>query len=737
MSMHPIKETPSSDMQLLSDAITALNISRHKAGVYPQGHPEIDASLQRTFEAFQKLFEKRGQVILAVAKDILHIDESPLDKSHPVYRDVALCLNSKSIASVTFTNGLTKEELQTFHHFLLQDSGDASIESLEEEFNQHSLSHIKAEFIDYEAFSFAEGRRKDDNLKRGLWVRYVQELIRGNLGSSKYPVIREIPPETFARLINAADATRLTDEASDRVITAYLWQSLEKVSWITDVNKMIKFINRLRPGLQKQLLSSSFRRFPKEIIIGEDVLKEIPVDEAIEFLDTINENRVEMPEAIKNLIEKLSSLTPEGFQGRSSDKKLIIDDIPLPYDFTPIAGEDDFKKFVNDFYTEELQTLFTVASEDVDPMISQHYEKDWADEIIEKDFNQVLLELIASSTDNLIIEQDYGYFNNLLKEQIEYFIGTGQYDQVLKIFGILKARTGKNGSPFQDINALPQETLASLVDSFRIMGGQNREYAMELCRYCGERIVPPLMEALINEESRRIRKFLLDLIISIADEAVSEAIKRLDDKRWFVKRNMLFILSESSSRDALPYVRPYCYHDNLKLSFHALKYMLRADERYGTDVLKGYLRSGTPDKKEMALVVSGAFGITAIVPELIVVLSKMPKRGLDWEQKIPVVRALGQIGDTRALRALKDILGAKSILFRNSLRKLKEEVVNTLKDYPPEDVRMVIGRIPGEKPVTGAGKSDGEPLPCAFAARANKTQPGASLRINQEVRDGH
>jgi hypothetical protein len=735
--MNPAQEQKSSEIQLLSEAITALNISRHKAGIYPQGHPEIDAALNRAFEAFQKLFEKRGQVILAAAKDVLHVDESPLDKSHPVYRDMALCLNSKSIASVTFTNGLTKEDLLTFHRFLLQDPGEAPVENLEEEFNQHSLSHIKAEFIDYEAFSFAERKVQDDNRKRGMWARYVQELIRGNLRSSKYPIIREIPPETFARLMNAADATQLTDEASDRVITAYLWQSLEQVSWITDINKMIKFINRLRPGLQKQFLSSSFRRVPKEISIGEDALKEIPVDEAIEFLDTINENRVEMPEAIKNLIEKLSTLTPEGFQGRSSGKKLIIDDIPLPYDFTPIAGEDDFKKFVNDFYTEELQSLLTVAAESVDPMILQQCEKDWNDETIEKDFNQVLLELIASSTDNLIVEGDYGYFNNLLKEQIEYFIGTGQYDQVLKIFGILKSRTGKNGSPFQDINALPPETLAALVDSFRIMGGHNKEYAMELCRYCGAGIVPPLMDALINEEARRIRKFLLDLIIHIADEAVSEAIKRLDDKRWFVKRNMLFILSESRSREALPYVRPYCYHENPKLSFHALKYLLKADERYGIDVLKGYLRSGSTDKKEMALIVSGTFGIRAIVPELIAMLTKMAKRGLDWEQKIPVVKALGQIGDPRALRALKDILGAKSVLSRNSLRKLKDEVTNTLKNYPPEEVRRVIGTMPGEIPLTDVKISDGAPSPCAVAARDNATQPTTTLLSNQEVPDGN
>ena len=205
--MNGIRESAPADDQLLSDAIIELNISRRKAGMYPDSHPEIEESLSRALEILQRFLELKGQITLAVAKDILFADDRPFDKKNPVYTEVALCLNGKSIISVTFARGITKEELHAFHRFLLKDTGEASPEDLEKEFNQHGLSHIKAEFIDYEAFSFAEGTPvKDNNLKRGLWNRYVQELIRGNLRSSKYPVIREIPPETFARLINAVDA---------------------------------------------------------------------------------------------------------------------------------------------------------------------------------------------------------------------------------------------------------------------------------------------------------------------------------------------------------------------------------------------------------------------------------------------------------------------------------------------------------------------------------------------------
>jgi hypothetical protein len=733
--MNGIKDGAPADDHLLSNAIIELNISRRKAGIYPDGHPEVEESLSRALEILQKLLELKGQIALAVAKDILFIDDRPFDQKNPAYSECALCLSSKGIISVTFARGITKEELHAFHQFLLKDAGDAPPEALEKEFTQRDLSHLKAEFIDYEAFCFAEGAPPQDNLKRGLWQRYVQELIRGNLRSSKYPLIREIPPETFARLINAVDAAEITDEVSDRIITAYVWQSLEKVAWIADLNKLMKFINRLRPDLKKQFLSASFSRFPKEISLTEDVLREISADEALEFLDSINEKKGAMPEAIKNLIDKLSLLTPEGFLGRTSGRELIIDDIPLPFDVTIMSDEDDFRTFVNDAYTEELHSLLSVAERDAEPVMAHQSDTDWNDEALERSFNQILLELIASSTENHIIEHDYGYFNNLLKEQIEYFIGTGQYEQVLKILLTVQSGTDENGFRFMDLDVLSPAMLASLVDSFRIVGAQHREDALALCAFCGDRIVLPLMDALTQEDSRRARKFLLDLVIHMADAAVPEAIKRLDDKRWFVKRNMLLIISESSSREALPSVRPYCYHDNLKLSFHAVKYLLKADERYGIEVLRRYLRSGTSDKMEMALSVAGVFGVKAIVPELIAMLGKTAKRASDWEQRIPVVKALGQIGDPRALNAFKNILDAKSLFYRTHLRRLKAEVIAALKNYPSEDARMMIGIIPEEKQSTGARKFDGVPSAVA-AADGSRVQLSTSLLHHQEVPRG-
>jgi len=79
--------------------------------------------------------------------------------------------------------------------------------------------------------------------------------------------------------------------------------------------------------------------------------------------------------------------------------------------------------------------------------------------------------------------------------------------------------------------------------------------------------------------------------------------------------------------------------------------------------------------------------VNEVVPDLIHMLKKRTLTGMDFEDKVPLVQALGQIGDPRALDALGDILSSKTFMFKHSLDKLKEETRNTLKNYPYEDAR--------------------------------------------------
>jgi hypothetical protein len=68
--------------------------------------------------------------------------------------------------------------------------------------------------------------------------------------------------------------------------------------------------------------------------------------------------------------------------------------------------------------------------------------------------------------------------------------------------------------------------------------------------------------------------------------------------------------------------------------------------------------------------------------------------GTDHEDKIPIAKALGQIGSPEALQELNNVLTAKTFLFKGSREKLHKEIRSILKKYsqhPSHDTRDVRG----------------------------------------------
>ena len=111
---------------------------------------------------------------------------------------------------------------------------------------------------------------------------------------------------------------------------------------------------------------------------------------------------------------------------------------------------------------------------------------------------------------------------------------------------------------------------------------------------------------------------------------------------------------------------------------------------YGLEAVKDYLNSDSRESVEQGIALAGAYRIKKVVPDLIQLLKKRKIGGADAYEKIPVVKALGEIGDPRALDALRDVLSEKSIFFKGFTDQLKEEIYRTLRNYPYNAIRDFI-----------------------------------------------
>jgi hypothetical protein len=674
------------DTRLLSEAIYELNISRHNVSIYPRNHPIVEKSLNQAYSFLLKLFELRSTITIAIAKDTLIIDDNYLDKQNPVYTDFARCLSQKSIASLTFTHGLTKEELYAFHRFLLTDVQDPSSEHMLELLNGCHLTHIQVGLIDYSAFSFSEGELSPEDRKTALWEQYVYGLLEGKLATQdSSEIVRGIPPEKLAAMINRVSLDELKDESYDSVITSYVKKSKEKEFSGAEIRKLTHFIDGLRPELKNQFLSSFIRNISHDTVEAEEFLKEMSIDEIINLLHHINEQMPDIPEALKNVLEKFAKIDQKGREFRHFGNGLVEDDILLSPEITNLLSEANFKQFVSEAYQNEILHLLKYDAGTEDRNALAAFEHEWKDEHVDRVFHEVTLELLSSEREDIISQEDFAFFMESLREQSLQLIYTGQYKRLLKTLKVLHANISKH--KFADADSdlaryyYSDGFISRLIDSFRAMGKEARGDAFPLCEHYGDAIIPPLMDVLIDEQSQSTRRFFLSLLTNFRERVIPETLRRLEDDRWFVKRNMLFILMECGNGDELKNARPCCDHENPKVSFEAIKCLLKAGDHYGVTSLRRYLNSESQELAAKAVMLAGSYRVRSVVPDLVRKLRRKAMSGSDYEEKIPVVRALGQIGDPGVLDILNRIQSSRSILFKGSLEKLKGEIRNSLKNY--------------------------------------------------------
>jgi len=680
------KDNMSLDTRLLCEAIIELNISRHNVSVYPKGHPLVEQSLQKAFDFLTKLFELRLEVTLAIAGDTIIFDEYPLNRENPIYREFALCLNQKGIASITLYSKLSKEELYSFHTFLLSEDKDCTPEEVHARHEAFQVPHISIEFIDYSAFSLAEGKTDDNSRSVSLWEEYIFGLMNGSLQKQNTAeVIQEIPPDKLAEIINKSSTDMLSKEGHDRIISSYIKTSPEKIFSSKDLGKLLEVINELHPDLKQQFLASTIDFISSELDSIQQAMNNLSTQEVIDFLSIINEQRVAIPEALKNILQKFSKLNHENIQAAKCGNNLIEDDFFLSEEVTNLLSDANFSSFVSDSYRQEIQRLVKYDTDNsVHELIKEH-EKELHEEYIDKVFHQTVLELISHEGSDMIDQKECDFYINMLKEQMGHFIETGQYKQVLQTFSALESNLEN-----KNLNNLASEAvlyfnsptfIAQAIESIRMMGREMKEDVFLLCEYYERKIIPQLIDTLITEESPTIRRFLISLITNFGDTAAPDILARLDDSRWFVRRNMLFMLIECGSSDSLRKVKKLCDDEHPKVSLEAIKCLLKAGDDDAVQPLRNHLTSKLKDNAVKAINLAGMFQVNDVVSDLLQMLKKKNLSGVDIEDKIPVVRALGKIKDPGTVNVLKSILSSRTFLFSSSRTKLKEEVRIALNNF--------------------------------------------------------
>jgi hypothetical protein len=179
--------------------------------------------------------------------------------------------------------------------------------------------------------------------------------------------------------------------------------------------------------------------------------------------------------------------------------------------------------------------------------------------------------------------------------------------------------------------------------------GEVEERALDtLVGRVAENAIDPLMEVLVESESRSLRRKVFDMLARLGPRVGQRAVERLEDPRWFVQRNMLALLH---------------HLEGLPPAFDPLWFTSHGDHRVRREAFPLALRDGASRDHALSLALSDR-------DERLVRMALLELRDGVPEALIPTVvhRAMREdrSDEIRAL-AVWTVRDSDSVLVRNAL----------------------------------------------------------------------
>ena len=304
----------------------------------------------------------------------------------------------------------------------------------------------------------------------------------------------------------------------------------------------------------------------------------------------------------------------------------------------------------------------------------------------------VLLELLET---DCLEREAYQALTERLASVIAFYAERGVFEKVLEAFNALKSQALQGKNSFQATMMLNRiystdRFNAIVVESLRKHGRKHREAAAKLTTALRSSLIPYLLDALSDESDISKRRFMISLLTAARGEVLSHILKRLRDSRWYVLRNMLFLLRECHGRSYASEAREFLGHEVPLVRLEALRTLLSFQDPAAEPAVVKLLSSDNFQLQKGAVLLAGAHRIREALPYLVRLLREKDILGKRFLFKRTIIRALGRIGHGSVLNQLLHICKETSLVHKEDHDKLRIDIYKTLHHYPVTAIKPFI-----------------------------------------------
>ncbi len=335
---------------------------------------------------------------------------------------------------------------------------------------------------------------------------------------------------------------------------------------------------------------------------------------------------------------------------------------------------DLMRAYADGFQEEEFKGIAIVPLTDKDlQTLVRELEKDTSDKI--EKLVDILFEIVYQTEDKSDIEDVFTF----LKDVIRYSMKHGHVPMVLDIMKkasevIDDPHISENDKKYMRMLSLylGDEEIVALLAEFLDSGIEIDEGVFENLVVCFEKnAIEPFVKYLGEMKTIRARKNFIDALISLGKKDVQMLARKLDDQRWYVVRNIIYILRKIGDRRAIDYLLKTVRHGDIRVRKEVIKALGELGGREVVQTLRECLDD--PDVQVRTAAVK-AFGTIGSEPAKKIVLGKISDKSFkdkDLEEKKEFFETIAWWKDTEVFDFLVKVMKLKS--FFNRSKKIENK----------------------------------------------------------------
>ena len=691
------------DTRLLSDFIYDLNIARRKLALYPDDHPQITNSSTIVLNILKKLCQFREEITLAIAPDALIYDENWLDETNPVYRDFARFFSARNVASVSFHRALEVEELLHFNQILSRD-----IQTLEENgglavlIAQSQIKHIVIVPVDFSHFQPEKTTLNQPALPSGnLWETFLRGLLKEKLGQcgKAADTSDTLNAQRVAQALNQNSLQNPEQRNDYSQIISSLIDRLNENSPQTNSEmgeQLHLLINNLTPDLKRDFLNSTFNAIGEAPEQSGKLLAALPQELITESLSLHNCEQLNISTRLLDLLGQFSTAPSQ-----HGSRNVIASAAPLPDDIFKarveiLLLEDNHDEYIPSNYQKTLSKILTGHIEgNIEQEVAQRLKNSLKKQSVERQCCAILFNMLNS---RVSLETELQIQDNL-SELARFFLETGDFVSLREIFNCWSnyLYSGNAYARFLDEKVLADQTRENFMDevleSIELWGHEKYD---DICHYIceiGEPYAELLIERLGREEEMSRRKTWMKILVELGNKGHQIILQMLNDKRWFLVRNLLIVLGQQ--RDSIPMkaVHQLTNHTHPKVRQEALRIIFRHNPATANRMLLKELSSGNKEALFSAIQLAEYSQDTKVLRQLHHLVQAEIHSEEDLHLKQQILDTLAYLRNPESIPILAKLLKRKGFIRTRRQKEFQLEIIKRLGTYPKQATEPLLNSI--------------------------------------------